>query len=193
MPRADPLKLSALVLGTQQQGGGFAPRLEFSGEPVAIGMLEIYGVPEGRHRDGGARRRAAADGAPLATAQTTVAPGDTEDMRIAFGGFSIATPRARRLPDARRRQPRRQAGRQSRRTLRKSAVGRLSQVLGSRGSRALEVPDSELSARSTVAYARGSSTSVVTASRMAQAVDRQRNDGRRACSSSRLTGPHASA
>ena len=36
------------MLGTQQQGTGFVPRLEFSGaDPVAIGLLEIYGVPKG--------------------------------------------------------------------------------------------------------------------------------------------------
>ena len=41
-------------------------------------------------------------------------PGSAEDMRVAFGGFSIAQPGAGRLPDARGGQPRRKTGRQSR-------------------------------------------------------------------------------
>ena len=91
IPRADPLKLSTLVLGTQRQGGGFAPRLEFSNEPVAIGYLEIYGVPKGGTVTVDLDVATTANGAPLANAQTTVSPGKADDMRIAFGGFSIAT------------------------------------------------------------------------------------------------------
>lgn len=91
VPRADPLKLSALVLGTQQQGGGFAPRLDFANESVAIGMVEIYGVPKGGAVTVMLDVAPTADGAPLATAQTTITPGRTEDMRIAFGGFSVAS------------------------------------------------------------------------------------------------------
>jgi len=92
VPRADPLKVSALVLGTQQQGGGFAPRLEFSGaDQVAIGLLEIYGVPKGGNVTVDLEVAPSLDGTPLANAQTTVSPGNVEDMRIAFGGFSIAS------------------------------------------------------------------------------------------------------
>ena len=92
VPRADPLKLSTLVLGTQQQGGGFAPRLEFSHEPVAIGLLEIYGVPKGGAVAVDLDIVQTPEGAPLANAQTTVTtPGGTGDMRIAFGGFSIVS------------------------------------------------------------------------------------------------------
>ena len=91
LPRADPLELSALLLGTQQQGGGLAPRLEFSNEPVAIGYLEIYGVPKGAAVTVGLDVATTANGAPLANAQTTVNSGRSDDMRIAFGGFSIAT------------------------------------------------------------------------------------------------------
>jgi hypothetical protein len=91
VPRADPLKLSALVLGTQQQGGGFAPRLDFANEAIAIGMLEIYGVPKGAAVTVELDVSNTAEGTSLATAQTQVAAGRSEDMRIAFGGFSIAT------------------------------------------------------------------------------------------------------
>jgi hypothetical protein len=89
-PRADPLKLSALVLGAQQQGGGFAPRLDFRDEGIAIGMLEIYGVPNAGNVTVALDVAAGADAAPLASAQTTVRPGRSADMRIAFGGFNIA-------------------------------------------------------------------------------------------------------
>jgi hypothetical protein len=89
LPRADPLSLSMLVLGTPE-GGGFAQRLEFGGDPVAIGLVEIYSVP----KTGAIRVDLdivqTADGAPLARAETTVGPGSAEDMRIAYGAFSIA-------------------------------------------------------------------------------------------------------
>ena len=91
VPRADPLKLSSLVLGTQQQGSGFTPRLQFTNEPIAIGLLEIYGVPKGAKVTVELDVASTAEGAPLAKAQTSVNPGKTEDMRIAFGGFSIAS------------------------------------------------------------------------------------------------------
>ena len=91
VPRADPLKLSALVLGTQQQGGGFAPRLDFANESIAIGMIEIYGVPKGGEVTVQLDVAASAEGAALANAQTQVTAGRSEDMRIAFGGFNIAT------------------------------------------------------------------------------------------------------
>jgi hypothetical protein len=90
VPRADPLKLSALVLGVQQ-GGGFAPRLEFGNEPIAIGLIEIYGVPKGGTVTVDLDVVSSPEAAPLATAQTTVNPGGTDDMRVAFGGFSIAS------------------------------------------------------------------------------------------------------
>ena len=90
VPRAGPLRVSALVLGSQQQGGGFAPRLEFTTEPIAIGLLEIYGVPKGGAVTVDLDVVSSPDAAPLASAQTTVSPGQTEDMRVAFGGFSIA-------------------------------------------------------------------------------------------------------
>jgi hypothetical protein len=91
VPRADPLKLSTLVLGTQKQGSGFVPRLDFANDPIAIGMLEIYGVPKGGAVTVELDVVQTAEGPQLATAQTQVAPGDSEDMRRAFGGFSIAS------------------------------------------------------------------------------------------------------
>jgi len=88
IPRADPLKLSALVLGTQGPGG-FVPRLDFKDESVAIGMLQIYGVPKGGNVKMELDVSPTSDGAALATADTTVMPARADDQRIAFGGFSI--------------------------------------------------------------------------------------------------------
>jgi hypothetical protein len=88
VPRADPLKLSALVIGTQA-AGGFMPRLDFKDAAVAIGMVQIYGVPKGANLKMDLDVAPTADGAALATADTTIAPARAEDQRVAFGGFSI--------------------------------------------------------------------------------------------------------
>lgn len=88
LPRADPLRLSSLVLGTQA-GGTFAPRLDFGGEAVAIGYLEIYGVPKAATIAVNLDVAKTNDGAALATADTTVGAGSAEDVRVAYGGFAI--------------------------------------------------------------------------------------------------------
>jgi hypothetical protein len=90
VPRADPLKMSALIIGTQT-GTGFAPRLEFTNETVAIGLVEVYNVPKGSNVTVSLDVLQNAEGTPLASAETTVSPGKTEDARQAFGGFSIAS------------------------------------------------------------------------------------------------------
>jgi hypothetical protein len=91
VPRADPLTLSALVLGTQTPGG-FAPRLDFTQESIAIGMVQIYGVPKGGTIKVDLDVAATPDGTSLATADTTVAQSKAaDDQRVAYGGFSIET------------------------------------------------------------------------------------------------------
>jgi len=89
--RADPLRLSALVIGTQAQGAGFVPRLQFTSEPVAIGLLEIYGVPKSGAVAVDLDVVATPQGEPLATASTQLGNGAGEDARLAIGGFSIAS------------------------------------------------------------------------------------------------------
>jgi hypothetical protein len=42
---AGPLKISSLVLGLSR-AGGFAPRMLFSAEPVALGYVDIYGTTD---------------------------------------------------------------------------------------------------------------------------------------------------
>jgi hypothetical protein len=92
MVRADPLKLSALVLGTPGPGGGaLAPRLEFTAERVAVGLLEIYGVPKGAAVKVDLDVAQTLEGPALATAETNVSPGSAEDMLRAYGGFAIDT------------------------------------------------------------------------------------------------------
>ena len=91
VPRADPLKLSALVLGIQT-ANGFAPRLDFTDQQTAIGMVQIYGVPKGANVKVDLDVAGTLDGTAIATADTTVAQSKTaEDQRVAYGGFSIDT------------------------------------------------------------------------------------------------------
>jgi len=87
--RADPLTLSGLVIGTQQPGGGFVPRLEFGAETVAIGLVEIYGVPKTGTVAVSLDVASTPDGQPLATADTTLGRGSADDARTAIGGFGI--------------------------------------------------------------------------------------------------------
>jgi hypothetical protein len=90
--RADPLRLSALVLGTQLQGeNAFQPRIQFTNEAAAIGMLEVYDVPNGGTVTVDLDVASSSDGQPLATAETRVAKGSSDDAVRAIGGFGIDT------------------------------------------------------------------------------------------------------
>ncbi|HTM27217.1 MAG TPA: hypothetical protein VL225_18590 [Vicinamibacterales bacterium] len=90
LSRADPLKLSALVLGTQQTGGAFAPLLDFKDAAVAIGVLEIYGAPTGGSVTIDLDVASTPEGPALAKAETTVSPPRADGVRTAIGGFNIA-------------------------------------------------------------------------------------------------------
>src|SRR5262245_1608303 len=89
MVRADPLKLSGLVIGTQAQGAGFSPRLEFTTETVAIGLLEVYDVPKGGTVTVDLDVAASSDGQAFARAETQIGKGSGEDAVMAIGGFGI--------------------------------------------------------------------------------------------------------
>jgi hypothetical protein len=91
LARADPLKLSALVLGTQQAGVGFVPLLDFKDQTVAIGMLEIYGAPAGRKVTVGLDVASAPMGPALATAETSVSAARADGVLVAAGGFNIGS------------------------------------------------------------------------------------------------------
>jgi len=80
--------VSALVLGTKA-GPGFAPRLEFIDEPVAIAMVEISGAPKTAGIDARFEFAASEEGPAAATLPGTVqAPRD--DFRIAFVQLPLA-------------------------------------------------------------------------------------------------------
>jgi hypothetical protein len=81
--------MSALVIGTQAQGGGFVPRLEFTSETIAIGLVEIYGVPKSGALTVSLDVASTPDGQPLATAETTIGRGSADDARTAIGGFGV--------------------------------------------------------------------------------------------------------
>jgi hypothetical protein len=86
---AAPLKLSALVLGTAD-GGSFQPRLQFgAAQQMAVGYFEIYGVTKAAAVTVSLEVASSMEGPALATAETNVQAASAEDMRIAFGGFSI--------------------------------------------------------------------------------------------------------
>jgi hypothetical protein len=87
--RADPLKLSALVIGTQQNG--FQPRLEFTSEGNAVGLLEVYDVPKGGTITVDLDVASSSDGQPLAAAETKTGKGSGEDAVLAIGGFDITS------------------------------------------------------------------------------------------------------
>jgi hypothetical protein len=89
VPRADPLRLSSLLLGTQAEGSGFQRRMEFKDEGVAIGYLEVANVPKGGKVRVDLDVTQTPDGASLATAETTIGPTKNEDTMRAVGGFNI--------------------------------------------------------------------------------------------------------
>lgn len=65
--RTGPLKLSSLVLGLSRDGQ-FAPRLRFTGEPSAIGYLELSGGAPGMKISSALEVAATLNGPPLSTA-----------------------------------------------------------------------------------------------------------------------------
>lgn len=61
---AGALKVSSLVLGLSR-GGGFAPRMQFGAEPVALGYVDIYGSVDLRDVTVAAEIARTIDGAPV--------------------------------------------------------------------------------------------------------------------------------
>jgi len=87
LPEAE-VQLSALILGTQLDGG-FAPRLLFHDEESAIALLEIYGkvdVPSAT-----LELFDTPDGPAMASAPVQIAPAGGGAYLVAFGGFAIST------------------------------------------------------------------------------------------------------
>jgi hypothetical protein len=87
---AAPLKFGALMLGVTGPQG-FAPRLQFTGnDTMAVGVMEIYGVPKGAAVTA-EYEILEADGSELGKAPGNVGNGPGEDARMVFGGFDINT------------------------------------------------------------------------------------------------------
>ena len=87
LPEAE-VQLSALILGTQLDGG-FAPRLLFHDEESAIALLEIYGkvdVPSAT-----LELFDTPEGPAMASAPVQISPAGGGAYLVAFGGFAIST------------------------------------------------------------------------------------------------------
>ena len=66
-----PLKLSSLVLGLSR-AGGFAPRLQFTTEPLAIAYVELEGAPEGGRLSAALEVSQSLNGPPMVTVPLTI-------------------------------------------------------------------------------------------------------------------------
>ncbi len=72
---AGQLKLSSLLLGLSREGG-FTPRLQFGGEPVAIAYVEIYGGIPGMPIIAALEVARTLNGLAIATVPLAIKPGD---------------------------------------------------------------------------------------------------------------------
>ena len=87
---AAPLKFGAMMLGITD-AAGFAPKLQFTGtDKLAVGVMEIYGVPSGANVTA-EFEILEADGSERGRAAGNVGKGPGEDARMVFGGFDIST------------------------------------------------------------------------------------------------------
>ncbi len=90
LTEAPPLKLSTMLLGVSDKG--FMPKLVFtSADAMAVGLVEVYGVPAGATVTSKFELAESETAAPLGDAAGNVAAGPGEDGRRAFGGFGIGT------------------------------------------------------------------------------------------------------
>jgi hypothetical protein len=86
---APPLTLSALVLGVPQSGS-FAPRLLFTAaDQQALGYVEIYGVPKTANVAVTFELAESENGPAIATGAGNLMAGSADDVRQAYGGFTI--------------------------------------------------------------------------------------------------------
>ena len=90
LTEAPPLKLSSMLLGVSDKG--FMPKLVFtSADAMAVGLVEVYGVPAGATVTSKFELAESETAAPLGDAAGNVAAGPGDDGRRAFGGFGIGT------------------------------------------------------------------------------------------------------
>ncbi len=90
LEEAGPIRMSRMFLGTAAKG--FVPKLQFSSQDsMAVGLLELYSVPQGASVSVKFEIVENETAAPLGETQGTVGAGAGEDARIAYGGFGITT------------------------------------------------------------------------------------------------------
>ena len=86
-PAAGPMKTSSMLVGVTGDKG-FAPRLQFTPEDkMVVGVLELYGVPNGGTVTTQFEILDNESTPPMGTAPGNVQKGPTEDSRMLFGGF----------------------------------------------------------------------------------------------------------
>jgi hypothetical protein len=85
---ADPLKLSAMVLGVSR-GGSFQPKMHFEADPTAMGYFEIYGPAPAGTLTVALELAGSEDGRALVRVPASVNPGRTENFRTATGVVPI--------------------------------------------------------------------------------------------------------
>ena len=86
---AAPLKMSTMLIGVAEKG--FIPQLQFKpSDAQAVGYLELYNVPKGANVTAQFELAENESAPPLGNAPGTIAPGNGDDARIAYGGFAIA-------------------------------------------------------------------------------------------------------
>jgi hypothetical protein len=81
--RSGPLKLSSLVLGLSR-GGSFAPRLQFTTEPLAVAYVELEGAPAGARLSAGLEVAQSPNGPALVTVPLSIE--NTGENRYAATG-----------------------------------------------------------------------------------------------------------
>jgi hypothetical protein len=87
---APPLKMGSMMVGVSDKG--FMPKLVFtSADTMAVGLVELYGVPATATVTSKFELAENDTSTPLGDAPGNVAAGPGEDARRAFGGFGIAT------------------------------------------------------------------------------------------------------
>ena len=88
---AGPLKMSSMLVGVSGQTG-FAPRLQFTPEDkMAVGVLELYGVPANSAVTTQFEILENESAQPMGVAPGNIQKGATDDARMVFGGFGTET------------------------------------------------------------------------------------------------------
>jgi hypothetical protein len=86
--RADPLKLSTLLLGIPVNGAFGAKLLFGESDPAVVAYLEVYGAVAGQVA-ASIDLLPSPEGTAIASVPATITASKTGDLRVAYGGFTI--------------------------------------------------------------------------------------------------------